>query len=64
MRSLCSLNNQAMRLNCVSQFSGIDQNVALLAGMIIAGGERLYDIGRLANDQTIGELFGRRWKIF
>ena len=33
------------------------QNIALLAGMIIAGGERLYDIGRLANDQTIGDLF-------
>jgi len=37
--------------------SSPSQNVALLAGMIIAGGERLYDIGRLANDQTIGELF-------
>jgi len=37
--------------------SSPSQNIALLAGMIIAGGERLYDIGRLANDQTIGELF-------
>lgn len=37
--------------------SSPSQNVALLAGMIVAGGERLYDIGRLANDQTIGELF-------
>lgn len=37
--------------------SSPSQNVALLAGMIIAGGERLYDIGCLANDQTIGDLF-------
>lgn len=37
--------------------SSPSQNVALLAGMIIAGGERLYDIGRLDNDQTIGGLF-------
>jgi hypothetical protein len=37
--------------------SSPSQNVALLAGMIVTGGERLYDIGRLANDQSIGELF-------
>ena len=37
--------------------SSPSQNMALLAGMIIAGGERLYDIGHLANDQTIGDLF-------
>lgn len=37
--------------------SSPSQNVALLSGMIIEGGERLYDIGRLSNDKTVCELF-------
>lgn len=37
--------------------SSPSQNIALLAGMIISGGERLYDIRRLADDHTVCELF-------
>jgi hypothetical protein len=33
------------------------QNIALLVGMILEGGERLYDINRFAKDQTVYELF-------
>ncbi len=33
------------------------QNIALLVGMIIEGGERLYDINRFAKDQAVCELF-------
>ena len=33
------------------------QNLALLAGLIVSGGERLYDIERLSSDQTVCDLF-------
>ncbi len=36
------------------------QNLALLAGLIISGGERLYDIERLSKDQTVCDLFDVR----
>lgn len=35
----------------------VSQNIALLMGMLIEGGERLYDIYRFSNDQTVCKLF-------
>lgn len=35
----------------------VSQNISLLMAMLIEGGERLYDINRFTNDQTICQLF-------